>query len=308
MPRKLYKYLGPGCLDKVLAAPDHVTLRCSYPKDFTDPYELFLTVDEQPDVLAFYQEVIGKMPQFPVTCFSRSPVIIPMWAHYAQNLEGVVIEIDEDILAEEVPKSGFGDIEYRDEPDPIVKDTLLMAHRIGKFRYFYFLMKRVVSAAYYTKASYWSHELERRLITRDSEVRREGDLMLLDVPGRSVTALVSGARASEGTKRAVSRYAEEVGCRCLEMRIGRTSATPYFVDGAGKPHSCGDQGITLCERHCEECNEPMASDGELCSWCRIEESDREAAASCNSFRVLAAFDLLKPYIEIMEGSSRRTEK
>lgn len=41
--KSIYKYLGPEMIDKVFQT-DGVTLRCSLPKDFNDPYELFLTL------------------------------------------------------------------------------------------------------------------------------------------------------------------------------------------------------------------------------------------------------------------------
>jgi hypothetical protein len=90
MSQNLYKYLRPEHLEKILRGADRATLKCSYPKDFNDPYELFLTVDfrKRPELLALYQDVIGQLPHIPTTCFSRSPIVIPMWAHYAQNHEG----------------------------------------------------------------------------------------------------------------------------------------------------------------------------------------------------------------------------
>jgi hypothetical protein len=102
-------YVGATYLAKVFASKDHVTLKCSHPKDFSDPYELFLTMgfNQDPEALAFYSEVVGQLPQLPTTCFSRSPIVIPMWAHYAQNLQGFVIEFDEDLVAQLFPESGL---------------------------------------------------------------------------------------------------------------------------------------------------------------------------------------------------------
>lgn len=56
MSTSIYKYLGSSYLDHVLGSTDRVTLKCSYPKAFNDPYELFLTVDfsDDPEALAFY--------------------------------------------------------------------------------------------------------------------------------------------------------------------------------------------------------------------------------------------------------------
>jgi hypothetical protein len=85
--KKIYKYIGPEHIDKIFHSPDVVTLKCSLPKEFNDPYELFRRIDfnERPDALAYYADAIGELPQLPTTCFSRSPAVIPMWAHYAQN-------------------------------------------------------------------------------------------------------------------------------------------------------------------------------------------------------------------------------
>lgn len=137
MSTKIYKYVCCSYLHKVIGLPGQVTLKCSCPKNFNDPYELFLTIDfkEQPDVLAFYKDLIGNLPQLPTTCFSRSPIVIPMWAHYAQNTEGFAIEFDETALAQSFPESGFGDVDYRDTADDNLTNLLYRAFEIGKPRY-----------------------------------------------------------------------------------------------------------------------------------------------------------------------------
>ncbi len=93
-PKKIYKYIGPDGIEKVFHSANVGTLKCSLPKEFNDPYELFLTINfnERPDALAFYADAIGELPQFPTTCFSRSPIVLPMWAHYARNLEGFAVD------------------------------------------------------------------------------------------------------------------------------------------------------------------------------------------------------------------------
>jgi len=100
MVNKVYKYIGPDILDITFSNEGLCGFKCSYPKDYNDPYELFLTVDleEKPEILAFYNDVINKIPQYPTTCFSRSPIVTPMWAHYAHNSKGFVLEVDEDKL------------------------------------------------------------------------------------------------------------------------------------------------------------------------------------------------------------------
>ena len=216
-----------------------VTLKCSYPKDFNDPYELFLTIDfkQEPEVLAFYADAIGELPQLPTTCFSRSPSVIPMWAHYAQNSEGFAIEFDESELATAFPKSGFGDVDYRDAPDDGLSDTLHRAYHIGKPRYVYILHTGVFSAAYYTKATCWNYEQERRMIVGENEIRQAGDLMLVDVPHSCVSAIIAGPRASPDTRKSLQECAARFGSRYFDIRIGKTSAVPYFVDAAGSTYT-----------------------------------------------------------------------
>ena len=299
MSKFIYKYVGPSYLDKVFAIKDHVTLKCSYPKDFNDPYELFLTIDfnEPPEVLAFYADAVGELPQFPTTCFSRSPAVIPMWAHYAQNLQGLCIEFDEKLLSESFPKSGFGDVDYRNTPDPDLTETLYRAYEIKKFRYMFFLHRGVFSAAYFTKAMYWNYEQERRMLVDESETRRLDELILMDIPKECITSLICGPRASEGTILAVREEANKIDCCCFELKIGRTSPNPFFADSNGDPFIFGGTKIERSDQFCETCKEPIWNETEQCSWCQIDVSDMNNAASSNPFRMLDRYGLLEPYIE-----------
>lgn len=300
--KSIYKYVSLEHLDKVIGANNKVTLRCSYPKDFNDPYELFLTIDfkERPEVLAFYLEVVGKLPQLPTTCFSRTPSVIPMWAHYAQNLQGFTIEFDEAMLVQSFPESGFGDVDYRDAADDDLTDTLYRAYEIGKPRYLYFLRNEVFSAAYYTKAMCWSYEHERRMIVRESETRRVGDLILMDVPRKCVTALICGSRASGETVRAVRDKASELGCKYFELKIGRSSAVPFFVNSHGEAFIFNSTDIERSSRFCGSCKEPLAVESERCSWCQIDDSHKNEAAARNIFRAYDHYGILGDYLAGMD--------
>lgn len=310
--RKIYKYIGPEHIDKVFHSPESVTLKCSLPKEFNDPYELFLTIDfnEEPDALAFYADVIGELPQFPTTCFSRSPVVVPMWAHYAQNHEGFAIEFSEDALSEAFSEGSFGDISYSDAPSRDLSDILHMAYKIGKPRYSYFLTRSVFNNAYFTKASCWSYEQERRLIVNESDTRRAGPLFLLDVPNNCVASIICGPRAAEQTKSALMSKANEIGCRYFELRIGKSSATPYLLDREGRPFSFQSGEIVESQQHCEACNEPIVTAAVRCSWCQIDDELRQQVASRNPFRILDHFGLLESYIEGADaiGSRQRQSK
>ena len=41
MSSKIYKYFSAGVLDLVFARPAFCGIKCSLPKDYNDPYELF---------------------------------------------------------------------------------------------------------------------------------------------------------------------------------------------------------------------------------------------------------------------------
>lgn len=310
MTHRIYKYAGPSNLDRILVSPDTVALRCSYPKDFNDPYELFLTIDfdEKPEELAFYADAIGQIPQLPTTCFSLSPIVVPMWAHYAQNHEGFAIEFNEEKLVELFPQSGFGTVDYRDAANPGLKDMLYRASIIGKPRYVYLLQKGVFSAAYYTKTTCWSYEQERRMVIHESETRRVGEMVLMDVPKDCVTALISGSRASDETIAKLRERAEELGCNYFQQRVGRTTALPYFIDSIEDPYVFDGGEIRPSSQYCGACKEPIPSATDECSWCQIDESHRNAAASRNPYRMMAHYGMLESYMEDMNSIGRDGSK
>lgn len=311
MGKYLYKYVGPTFFDKVFVGSDKVSLKCGYPADFNDPYELFLTMDfgERPELIAFYADVVGKLPQLPVTCFSRSPAVLPMWAHYASNLQGFVLELDEDQLAEHFPESSFGNVDYQDLPSDVVAENLYRAYELGKFRYMHFLRQSVFSAAYYTKQTCWIYEQERRMVVDESEVVKRDGISLIDVPIGCVRSIICGPRTSEEILQALRVHATLTGRDFFELKVGKSSSIPYFVNTKQQSHIFDGDELVLAPAYCAECKEPIKEDGELCSWCQIDESHKENAAARNSYRVLHRYGLLDSYIEgvneIAKGASKR---
>jgi hypothetical protein len=306
MDKSIFKYLSPE-VARLALTPSGAVFKCSYPKDFNDPYELFLTINfnERPDALAFYQEVVGDIPQLPTTCFSNSPAITPMWAHYGKNLEGVVVQLNEECLSRHLPESGFGDVDYEDGPSDGLTDLLYRAFVIGKPRYTYLLQQGVFSAAYYTKKKCWEHEQERRMICSDGEVESRDGMMLMHIPKDCITALIVGPRASQETKGFVEDYAKESACDFFVMKIGRSSSEPHFVGSAGDPYLFVDGQISRCASHCAKCKEPSDVSSELCSWCAINDHHRESAAATNPYRMLARVGMLDDYVKSMDDITRR---
>ena len=140
MSRKIYKYIGPKILELATARDEFFGLKCSYPKDYNDPYELFLSIDTNldPQLLAFYKESVGEIPQYPTTCFSKSPVVVPMWAHYGHSSKGFVIEVDEDKLRDYFDDISIEDVDYSDSADEEIASCLTHAFATMKPRHTFF--------------------------------------------------------------------------------------------------------------------------------------------------------------------------
>lgn len=295
---RIYKYVSPNNLNHIFANTDFATVKFSLPADFNDPFELFLTINfnRDPEELAFYLDIIGDGLQFPTTCFSSSPTVVPMWAHYAQNSQGFAIEFSEQKLRDAFPEARFGDVEYSDTPTKDLSDLLMRAHQIKKFRYVMWLRQAIFDSAYFTKTLCWSYELERRMIVEHEATRIVGNMMLLDIPREAVTALICGSKASPDTAEAVKQVADNIGCNYFALRMGKSSATPYMVDRHGNPYVVADDAIREAEFHCEECREPTGDGVRRCSWCEIDDDARERAAGGNSFRILNHLGLLDEYI------------
>lgn len=306
MAGKLYKYLAPGLAGKALSREGAI-LKFSLPSEFNDPFELFLTVDRNspPATLAFYEEVIGEMEMRPTTCFSRHPDVVPMWAHYGQNGEGFVIEVDEAGLRAELGDScAIQDVTYRDSQDEGLAQSLARAQFRQKFRDIYLLRNAVYHAAYFTKASCWSYEKERRLVLDNATDLVQADGMsLLSIPPHCVTAVILGSKIDAETTSKLRSFAADIGCEVYECRIGRSNITPFFLaaDGSSRVFSGGT--ISEPENACEVCGERLKQ-GNRCSWCSIEDADRDSAAESNPWRTLAAHGLLEDYIDSMNSVGR----
>ena len=72
---KLYKYLNPQVVDNVFIKDGHIGLKCDFPMNYNDPFELFVTIKSEEvgdsDYIAYFYEILGEIPQLPTTCFSK---------------------------------------------------------------------------------------------------------------------------------------------------------------------------------------------------------------------------------------------
>ncbi|MCX5508223.1 DUF2971 domain-containing protein [Pseudomonas sp. BJa3] len=302
--KKLYKYMGPDIADRFLLADHKCTLKLSYLKDYNDPFEFFLTIDynQEPEILAYYKEIIAMVTHQPVTCFSKSPLITPLWAHYASNSQGFVAEIDEAALNEwlesQESESSFGDIDYQDTPHDGMQDMLLRAYVVSKPRHVGWLWQAIGSAAYFTKQTCWGYEQERRLIADEkTAVKINEHLTLLHFPASCVTSIIVGAKASTETKAKLKEVATSIGCKYFEKHIGRSSTTPFLLDSENNTHIFNGNEITSTQDRCMHCKEPTHSESEACAWCMIDDNDVKNAANRNTFRMLNNAGILENYLD-----------
>lgn len=306
MGRKVYKYFSAGVLDPVFAQPKFCGIKCSQPKDYNDPYELFLGVDltVAPGLLAAYRELVDELPQWPTSCFSKSPVVAPMWAHYGDNHSGFVIEFDVDALEAAFPNIVIMDVTYRTEPSADIADQLQRAAGTKKPRHAYFLQQTVLATAYFSKDVAWSYEQECRLLDQEDYCETIGGYKILQVPIDCCTALIAGKSATPATVSRTKDIAIQGGMRWFHAVIGKSMAQPFMEAENGARAVFDGTDITPAAKVCRSCAEPVSSDASLCPWCSITEGDALKAAQGNPLRVLDHHGMLENYYQGLEEMAR----
>lgn len=306
MGDKIYKYFSASVLELVFAQSGHCGIKCSLPKDYNDPYELFLGVDltVTPELLATYRELVADLPQYPTSCFSESPAVTPMWAHYGDNHSGFVIEFDVDALKNAYPNILISDVEYRTEPNASIARSLQMAEGTKKPRHGYFLQQTVLASAYFSKDVAWSYERECRLLDQEGYCETIAGNKILKMPMACCTALIVGKNASSETVARTKDIAADNGMRWFQTMIGKSTATPFFQDEVGGRAVFDNEHIVPAAQVCESCAEPIPMDKSLCPWCSITEDLASRAAQGNPFRILENYGLLEGYYKGLEGIAR----
>jgi len=293
--RKIYKYLGPDIGPKIFATQGSVNFKCSFPNEYDDPFELFLSVDtseSDTEVIAYYLEVLGKIPQLPTTCFSNHPDIIPMWTHYGHRHQGIVLEIDETKLAQSIPVGCIEDITYCEENGKYDIANIEYAVRTLKPRHTHFAKKIAFRKSYFTKNICWSYEKERRLVINQQDTRTENGIMLLYLPVDCVTAIITGYRIAEDDNKYYESLASSLKIPHYQLRIGKSSLSPYFIDTSNQPYIFHDSLIERAFEVCEVCKEPIRNrPNGLCNWCLVSDDEQNEAALSNPFRILESMGI-----------------
>ncbi|MBY3123216.1 DUF2971 domain-containing protein [Rhizobium laguerreae] len=297
--KMLFKYFSAESIEHVFIRDEHVGIKCSLPQDYNDPFELFLGVDldQETELLATYREVVEEIPAQLTTCFSKSPVVAPMWAHYANNHSGYVIGFDVVQFQELFPEILIHDITYADRPSETLVGFTQMAAQRKKPRDAAHLRNAVRFHGYFTKYLEWSYEQEARAVNFEEYVEDVNGYKILYVPKQCIAAIISGAKSSLQTRQTLTEAASELDAQFYNERIGRSFPTPYLVPDGGNPSVFSSGEIGDAVGICRECSEPLRVAGDLCPWCSINESHQLAAAAGNPFRILDSYGLLDEYLE-----------
>ena len=307
---KIYKYFSGNMFSLVFARTGFCSVKCSFPKDYNDPFELFLGVDLSvpTHLLATYRETIDQVPQFPTTCFSIAPTVAPMWAHYANNHTGFVVEYDIERLKEELDETTIRAVSYKDTPNPDIGYMLARSAMTMKPRHVVWLQQAVLSEAYFSKQTAWSYEQECRMVVPQSEIELINGFMILPIPLSCVTSIIVGSRADRKLKEESISFSKENKIDWLQEIIGTSNSLPFFRSENGETLVFVDGALKEASRTCSDCKEPIFDDGKKCAWCRITEADEIIAARSNPFRALDHAGILDDYLASVSEIERRSRK
>lgn len=299
MAKTLYKYFSSEVLELVFDRDGFCGVKCSYPQDYNDPFELFLGVDLSVPShhLATYRDVIQELPQYPTTCFSNSPIVTPMWAHYAKDHSGFVLEFDTEAIRQHFENIAIHDVNYRDDPDPSIVPLLERAAEIAKARYVYMLRSAVLVHAYFSKHTSWTYEQECRLVDQNDCSEDVAGNRILFFPIECVTSIIVGHKTPAPVIEASRQIAADNDLNWYQAVIGKSHGSPFLKDGAGRSFVFGAEGIKTAENVCNSCREPVPEDRDLCPWCSITDEEEINAASRNPYRLLDHLGLLENYVD-----------
>ena len=298
---KIYKYFSHDVIDLVFQRDNFCGIKCSLPKDYNDPYELFLGMDlnTPADQLAFYNDVISSIPQYPTSCFSKSPIVSPMWAHYANNHTGFVLEFDLEKLQEHLKGNPIWDVSYRSQPHESLKNILQRAAVLKKPRYAYQLQKFVFVESYFTKYDEWKYEKECRFVDMNKVTENIHGNDILFIPCDFVKSIIVGPKFPTDKIDSTISISDANNLNWYELIIGKSHPKPYLRDMDKEAFIFENENISQAQSTCDSCSEPLVEDSELCPWCSITEAHEEDAAKSNPFRMLDSIGQLESYMKSM---------
>ena len=285
-------------------------IKCSLPKDYNDPYELFLGVDLKvsSDLLASYNDIVQEITQYPTTCFSNSPSVSPMWAHYANNHSGFVVEFDVDLIKGAFQDIEFKDVDYKDFPDNRIESHLYQATGTKKPRHAMFLRRAVLHEAYFSKQTDWSYEKECRLVADMDQCDNISGNIILQIPMNCVSAIMAGSGASHNDIDLSKEISKNNSLIWYSTIIGKSQTQPFFKNISNTSFVFNGSAIVEADTVCNSCSEPTLDAQNLCPWCRVTDAEKINAAQGNPLRMLDHYGMLENYVRGFDELGRSFRK
>lgn len=292
----VFKYLAVEGARRVLAQDDSLSLKFGLPKEYNDPYELFLQPSERLDaeeLRAFFDFFFGRVVQTPVLCLSLRPECVPMWAHYAEEGAGIVLGFDEDALAEHFALAYLADVEYSDAPASVDAHLIQWAFTTGKRRHAIRLLAKAHRAAYFRKRQEWQYERERRLVVATDEVPLVNGLLLATLSSTALRCAICGPRTPTDLRLRCELMQAQLGIPLFDFMVGRRSYEPMFRQSDARVVRWSGSDFVEVEQTCATCSEPSDDlDGTArCEWCRIGDDAHRAAAKKSMLAATLYFGL-----------------
>lgn len=201
-PQYLYKYM-PDCFERIGEIVANRRIFFSSPSKFNDPFDSALGIQfpdsgniankdldrqiETDHIIKKTAKVLG------VFCVSATMESVAMWAHYAANHSGVVIEFDYASLVDLHLNIRHFKVDY--ETSFPSWDDFNEAHEskdnLYKFAKLFFCRKSIE----------WEREEEWRFFTTPADT-------YLDLPDSAITRIIFGMKMSESNKQLIQKWAQ----------------------------------------------------------------------------------------------------
>jgi len=172
--------------------------------------------ETRPELLRVLREDSGKMPlpgpvlkrltdrwdQFyphlRILCVSERPDIAPMWSHYADDHQGVVVELTV-IKGKLCALAGAHPVRYQEEPPKLWSLERHVDSAVGAER---FDSRRFLSGYMFVKQTQWMYEREWRVVLY-ADWSEAGNWSLYKFAPRELTKVIIGSAASQDFEKRV---------------------------------------------------------------------------------------------------------
>ena len=179
------------------------------PGYFAAQQEVALAKADMESDRAARDEITRELNTLGILSLSETPSDLLMWAHYAANHTGFVLEFDDEHswFWIERPKGddcgNLRKVSYSDQPSSLYLADL-KAHEV-----------------FYTKGTKWEYEKEWRVIRplAESSVRLGEDVFLFDLPASLITSVISGLRTRNESIKELQSILQSNGL-LTHIRIG----------------------------------------------------------------------------------------